>query len=189
MEIIAKGAEATIYKTKLFNKEVCIKERNSKKYRHPVLDTKILKTRNKEEAFLLKKIQDIGLFSPYIYSVSNNKIIMEYIKNSKKHKDKLEEIGIEIAKLHNNNIIHGDLNLINILTNNNKVYFIDFGLGYVSLKIEDKATDLLVFKKTLLALKRTEKLWVGIKEGYLKGTNNKNIIKHIENIEKRGRYL
>lgn len=189
MIVIAKGAEATIYKTKLFNKEVCIKERNPKKYRNIKLDSKILKTRNKEESNLLNKIKEIGLNAPTIYSISNNKIVMEYIPNNNKHKENLTKIGQEIAKLHNNNIIHGDLNLINILTYQDKVYFIDFGLGYVSLKIEDKATDLLVFKKTLLALKKTEKLWDDIKKGYLTKTNNKGIVKHIENIENRGRYL
>jgi len=189
MKVIAKGAEATIYKTKIFNKNVCIKERSPKKYRHIKLDNKILKARNKEEINLLKKVKEIGLNSPTIYSISNNKIVMEYIPNNNKHKEKLIEIGQEIAKLHNNNIIHGDLNLINLLTYEDKVYFIDFGLGYVSLKIEDKATDLLVFKKTLLALKKTEKLWEDIKKGYLTKTNNKSIVKHIENIENRGRYL
>ena len=46
MKIIAQGAEATIYKTKLFNKDVIIKERVSKKYRDQKLDTKIIKQRN-----------------------------------------------------------------------------------------------------------------------------------------------
>ncbi len=186
---IAHGAEAIIYKSKLFKKDICIKQRISKEYRHPFLDKKMIKTRNKEEVFLLNKIKKINLNSPYIYYVSENKIIMEYIYNEKKHTKKLFEIGEEIAKLHNNNIIHGDLNLINIITNKDKIYFIDFGLGYVSFKLEDKATDLLVFKKTLKALKKTEYFWKDIIKGYLKKTKNKQILKQIEVIEKRARYL
>jgi len=189
MEQIAHGAEAKLYKSKILNKKVCIKKRISKTYRNAILDKKIIKTRNKEEAFLLRKVKEIGLNSPYIYSISENTIIMEYIKDSKKHKDKVIEIGEEIAKLHNHNIIHGDLNLINILTNEDKIYFIDFGLGYISLKLEDKATDLLVLKKTLLSLKKTQDFWNPIKKGYLNKTNKKEIIKQIEIIEKRGRYL
>lgn len=189
MKQIAHGAEAFVYKDKLLGKDVCVKERISKKYRHPLLDKRIIKTRNKEEATLLKKIKEYGLNSPSIYYISENKIIMEFLEDEKKHNKMLFEIGEEIAKLHNNNIIHGDLNLINILINKNKVYFIDFGLGFVSLKIEDKATDLLVFKKTLLSLTKTEKYWPNILKGYLNKTNKKEIVKKINEIEKRARYL
>jgi K+-sensing histidine kinase KdpD len=71
----------------------------------------------------------------------------------------------------------------------NKIYFIDFGLGHISKKIEEKATDLLVFKKTLLSYKNTEKFWQNILEGYKQEINNKDITKKINIIEKRGRYL
>jgi bifunctional N6-L-threonylcarbamoyladenine synthase / protein kinase Bud32 len=189
MKKIAHGAEAIIYKSKIFNKEIIIKKRVSKKYRHEKLDKKILKTRNKQEAFILQKLKKNNLLAPFIYYVSENEIIMEYIKNDKKHKDKLLEIGEEIAKLHNADIIHGDLNLINILTRENKIYFIDFGLGQISLKPEDKATDLLVFKKTLKSLKKTEKYWEIIEKGYLKKTNNPQIVRKIKEIESRARYL
>jgi Kae1-associated kinase Bud32 len=79
--------------------------------------------------------------------------------------------------------------LINIIINKNKIYFIDFGLGFISKKIEDKATDLLVFKKTLLSNKKTKKYWEEIIEGYKKEAKNPEIISKIEGIEKRARYL
>jgi len=189
MKLIAYGAEAKIYKTKIFNKNVIVKQRLSKKYRHKLLDKKIIKRRNKEEANLLKKIKNYNINCPTVYYVGTNKIIMNYIQNENTHKHKLLEIGKEISKLHNNGIIHGDLNLINIIVNKNKVYFIDFGLGSVSQKIEDKATDLLVFKKTLLSQKKTEHFWGKILEGYSKNTTKKEIINQIGIIEKRGRYL
>jgi N6-L-threonylcarbamoyladenine synthase/protein kinase Bud32 len=186
---IAKGAEAKIYSTTIFNKEVIIKKRTNKKYRNKTLDKKIIKTRNKQESILIKKARECGVNTPYIYYVGKNKIIEDKLVNTNKHKDYLDLIGKEIAKLHNNNIIHGDLNLINIVTNNKKVYFIDFGLGYISKKIEDKASDLLVFKKTLKSSHITESYWKDIKNNYLLNTNNKNIIEKIQEIEKRGRYL
>lgn len=189
MKKIAHGAEAIIYIDKILNKDVCIKKRCSKNYRNKILDKKIIKLRNKEESIILNKVKSIGLNTPYIYYISKNIIIMDFLKNEKTHFKKLKEIGENIAKLHNKNIIHGDLNLINIIIYKDKIYFIDFGLGYFSLKIEDKATDLLVFKKTLKSLKKTESFWEKIKEGYLHKTNNKKIIKQIEVIEKRGRYL
>ncbi len=60
-----------------------------------------------------------------------------------------EKIGENIAKLHNCNIIHGDLTSSNMILQNNDIYFIDFGLGMISDLVEDKGVDLLVFKKAI----------------------------------------
>ncbi len=179
---INKGAEAVIY---LEGKKI-VKQRVSKSYRDPVLDKKLIKTRNKQESTLLKRAKVAGVNTPIIYSVSENNIVMEKLENTCKHKKFTKEIGREIAKLHDAGIIHGDLNLINIITTKDKkIYFIDFGLGFLSNKIEDKATDLLVFKKTLLACKKTEGFWKEIAEGY----KNKEVLEKIAEIEKRARYL
>jgi Kae1-associated kinase Bud32 len=189
MKQIAYGAEAKVFETKLFGSNIIIKQRISKKYRDPLLDKKIIKNRNKEEALLLKKLKTYNINTPYIYYVGKNKIVMEKLENTKQHKNMLNEIGKQIANLHNNNIIHGDLNLINILTNKKKIYFIDFGLGTTTHKLEDKATDLLVFKKTLFSKKSTEGFWKKIIKSYEKNINNKEILKKIQIIEKRARYL
>jgi Kae1-associated kinase Bud32 len=188
-KLIAVGAEAVVYEDTMFDKKVIIKKRQAKEYRNKILDIKIRKTRNKEEAILLRKVKDIHLNTPAIFYIGTDKIIMEKIIDSKEHAQLLKDIGENIAKLHNNNIIHGDLNLINIMTNKRNIYFIDFGLGFISNKIEDKATDLLVFKKTLLSSKATEGYWQDILDGYKKNTSDKEIIVQIGAIEKRGRYL
>ncbi|MDD3178643.1 MAG: KEOPS complex kinase/ATPase Bud32 [Candidatus ainarchaeum sp.] len=189
MKQISYGAEAKIFKTKIFGQDVIIKQRIYKEYRNKILNQKIIKQRNKEEANILKKIKQIGLNAPYIYYVSEDKIIMEYIKNNNTHIKQAKKIGQEISKMHDNNIMHGDLNLINIITYKKNIYFIDFGLATTTNKIEDKATDLLVFKKTLLSNKKTEKIWIEIKKGYIENTKNKKILEKIKEIEKRGRYL
>lgn len=183
---INSGAEAKIF----VSGKLIIKDRISKSYRDPVLDQKIIKTRNKQEANLLKKAKALGINVPIVHSVDNNTITMEKLENTNNHHKQLEKIGKEIAKLHNNGIIHGDLNLINIIiTKDKKVYFIDFGLGHLSNKIEDKATDLLVFKKTLKANKKTEKFWEKIEVGYKKDSLEPKIHSQIQEIEKRARYL
>lgn len=189
MKLISEGAESKIYFLKIFGKEICIKHRISKKYRHPTLDKKIIKTRNKEESFLLNRAKQNGLNTPFVYFVCENKIYMEYLKNTNKQRYYLENIGKEIARLHNAHIIHGDLNFLNILSVQDKIYFIDFGLGFISQKIEDKATDLLVLKKTLLSQNKTKNFWEKIENAYLKETHKKQIIKKIKEIESRARYL
>jgi len=186
---VNSGAEADIYKTNIFDQNVFIKQRIPKNYRNKKLDDKIIKTRNKQEANLLKKIKNLNLNTPFVFYVGPNKIIMQEIKNDNKHERQLYEIGEKIAELHNNDVIHGDLNLINIITNNKQIYFIDFGLGFVSRKIEDKATDLLVFKKTLKSSSKTKDFWEKILDGYCSTTKEKKIFENIKAIEKRGRYL
>lgn len=186
MKEINKGAEAII----LLDGKKIIKKRISKSYRDPVLDNRIIKTRNKQESTLLKRAKVSGVNTPTVFSVTKDTIVMEKLDNTNKHSKVLSEIGKEIAKLHDSGIIHGDLNLINILTTKDKkIYFIDFGLGFLSNKIEDKATDLLVFKKTLKANKKTERFWEKILDGYQKQTQNKQTIDKIAEIEKRARYL
>lgn len=186
MKEINKGAEAII----LLDNRKIIKKRISKTYRDPLLDKKIIKKRNKQESTLLKRAKIANVNTPIVYSVTENTIVMEKLEDTNQHEKHLGEIGREIAKLHDSGIIHGDLNLINIIiTKEKKIYFIDFGLGFLSNKIEDKATDLLVFKKTLKAAKKTEKFWEKILAGYQKHTKNKATTQKIAEIEKRARYL
>jgi bifunctional N6-L-threonylcarbamoyladenine synthase / protein kinase Bud32 len=189
MKEIAKGAEAKIYSLKIFNKNIIIKKRISKSYRNNKLDLKIINIRNKQESTLINKIKKININTPIIYYVGKNTIYLEKLNNTNEHKLYLEDIGKTIAKIHNNNIIHGDLNLINIITKNKKIYLIDFGLGFISNKIEDKATDLLVFKKTLKSNSKTNDYWKKIIKGYNKHIISKEIINKIKDIENRGRYL
>lgn len=61
-------------------------------------------------------------------------------------------LGKEISKLHSFDIIHGDITTSNILYQDDKLVFIDFGLGRYSQLKEDKAVDLLVLKSHCKAL-------------------------------------
>ena len=59
-------------------------------------------------------------------------------------------LGKIVAKLHLNNIIHGDLTTSNfIITPENRLVVIDFGLSFYSERLEDKAADIGLFKEIL----------------------------------------
>ena len=73
------------------------------------------------------------------------------LDHNKNYKEICVQIGASIAKLHNANIIHGDLTTSNMIISKNKLYLIDFGLGFESHKAEDKAVDLHVLKEALEA--------------------------------------
>jgi len=198
-KLLRRGAEAEIFKTKWHSTEAIKKVRISKKYRNAKLDLKLRSTRTRIEASLLHKAKLLGIRAPALFHIDLEKsiIIMEYIKGGKA-KDCIEKnatlcrkIAKSIAVLHNAGLIHGDLTMDNIIVHNNEPAFVDFGLGFYSHKIEDKATDMLNLKKSLLALKPgLEKEWRTIINSYRRSANNgKQIVKRMHAIEARARYV
>ena len=186
MEIIKQGAEAVLKKTEYLGMPSVLKERIPKKYRHALLDEKIRRERTSLEARLISRAR------------KGSAILMEFIDgermkellNKKNHPEYLKQLGKEIALLHNSSIIHGDLTTSNILIHNKKMVFVDFGLGHVSSKIEDRATDLLVFKKTFLATHfNIIGGWDELLKTYVAAADNgKEIAATIPEIEAKTRY-
>ncbi len=75
--------------------------------------------------------------------------------------------------------------------NTPKVYFIDFGLAFHSLKIEDKAVDLHLLQQAMEAKHFTiwkECLEIILKNYEKKANQGKEILQRIKVIESRGRY-
>lgn len=188
MKIIKQGAEAII----CLDGDKIIKDRIEKNYRIKEIDIKLRKTRTKKELNLLEKLS----FTPKIISYKNNKIEMEFIdgelikdilENSSKFNLICKLIGKQIREMHDKNIIHGDLTTSNMILKDNKLYFIDFGLGFISDRLEDKAVDLHLLKQALESkhYKIFDKTFSLILKYY---NPDKELIKRIEKVEKRGRY-
>jgi TP53 regulating kinase-like protein len=58
------------------------------------------------------------------------------------------QIGEGIAKMHDMNVIHGDLTTSNMISKTGDgIYWIDFGLSCQSSNVEDKAVDLYVLER------------------------------------------
>ncbi|HLC53734.1 MAG TPA: KEOPS complex kinase/ATPase Bud32 [Candidatus Nanoarchaeia archaeon] len=193
--IIAQGAEALIKKSG----SNIIKDRIKKSYRLPILDERLRKQRTKKESKLLEKAISAGIKVPRVINQSQYSLVLEHIYGKKlassldnlKNKDPIAaQIGSTIARLHDLNIIHGDLTTSNMILSKNDVYFIDFGLGSESARIEDKATDLHVLKEALEArhFKHASKLWESVLKGYQISKNARQVLKQLEKVEKRGRY-
>ena len=97
------------------------------KYRVPELDDKINKLRLAQECRNMARACKAGVNVPYLLMVDEiNKIFaMQYIENAITIKEYLathklslqmvEQIASGIAKMHNSDIIHGDLTTSNIL--------------------------------------------------------------------------
>jgi len=186
-----KGAEAilTLYRGQL------VKERVEKAYRIKELDERIRKSRTAREPRLLMAARKVGVPTPDVYEIPEKqyKIIMEYIDGNPLYKEielyprLATKVGTLVRTLHDNDIIHGDLTTSNMIVQGSKVYFIDFGLGGTSKKIEDKATDLLLLKKALNAnhSAKFEHLWKLVLEGY----GRSDVLDRLKVAEMRGRYI
>lgn len=195
MEEISRGAEAVISK----KGPLVIKTRVKKSYRHEKIDEELRKYRTRTEEKLINQARRAGINVPDVKEANEKEstIYMDFIEGDKL-KDVLEnldkklyekvcnEIGASISKLHENNIIHGDLTTSNMILKDDKVFFIDFGLGFFSKRIEDKAVDLYLLKQALNSghPKIFEKTFSLI----LKSYKNKEVIERIKTIEKRHRY-
>lgn len=198
-KIISQGAEAII----VLKDNLVVKDRIKKSYRIKELDEKIRKQRTKAEKKLLEKASKI-INAPDPFPLKEfDKIEMPFINGKKlsenldsfsvkKQKEICNIIGQEIAKLHDSNIIHGDLTTSNMIfiEKENKIYFIDFGLGYISNKIEDKAVDLHLLKQALEAkhFKSWKILFEEVEKGYKNYSESKKVLERLKAVEKRGRY-
>ena len=210
-KLLRKGAEASLFYGRWFDKEAIFKHRIPKNYRIEELDKRIRTKRTLNEARALIKVKNYGLNCPQVYEidVESSTIVMKYIEGEKlkdileqmdtaKKKKLFKKIGNSIAKLHKNGHVHGDITTSNmILTNDDELFLIDFGLHDYSDSIEDKSVDLHLFKRVLISShgKDYETCYDaflnGYKEEYSKAKLDESnaIIKNIAAIETRGRYV
>ncbi len=216
MKLIQQGAEAKIF----LGKNIIIKNRIPKTYRHPQLDNQIRIRRTRSEAKILTKAHALKINIPKVLDTDKFTIKIEYINgdklsetlnsySEKKQFKVMQQLGKQVSLIHKNNIIHGDLTTSNTILSTrhtdtpntehriNQVYLIDFGLGFISTKIEDKAVDLHLIKQALEAKHFRS-------PDHLLGQNHENLFKHflkkykwedsdkiIERliaVERRGRY-
>jgi Kae1-associated kinase Bud32 len=204
-KILRKGAEAELIETEFLDNKALLKKRIVKNYRVKKLDDSIRRERTKQEAILLHRAKEAGVRTPIIYQIDkkNCTIAMEFVLGSRL-KDSLNKknfsgycktLGEQIAFLHSAGIIHGDLTTSNVIVNQeNALVLIDFGLGFFSEKIEDKAVDLLNLKKTFEATHHSlmPNAWQEITSSYCNCNNQgsgEKVLSQLSEIEKRARYL
>ncbi|KAH9618564.1 hypothetical protein KSS87_006332 [Heliosperma pusillum] len=170
--LLKQGAEARVFESVFVGRRCIIKERFSKKYRHPSLDSKLTLKRLNAEARCMTKARKLGVPTPVLFSVDHvlHTLTFEFIEGPMVKEVLLEfgatgiveeslldiatQIGDKIAKLHDGGLIHGDLTTSNMLINKdtNQLVLIDFGLSFTSTLPEDKAVDLYVLERALISM-------------------------------------
>lgn len=205
MKVLYKGAESWIYQHNYQGEVAIVKERVAKRYRISQIDEQLRKMRTRKEVKLLTEARKVGVATPKILHVDekDHKIFMEFIEG-RRIKELLNEvdektvaricfeIGRAIGKLHANGIVHGDLTTSNMILRGDEIYFIDFGLGEFSTRIEDQGVDLNLLYEALRSthFKILDLCWKNVIEGYRKEYQKADeVLKKIEEIEKRARYM
>ena len=182
-----RGAEAIIKKTKIIGIPAVIKYRVQKKYRVSKLDKTLRERRTRIEARLLHKAKLAGVACPIVLAVDDFSLTLSYIsgKRPEINETMARKIGEILANLHVSNIIHGDFTPANLLINNkSELYVIDFGLGFFSSDIEDKAIDVY----TMLKFIQDQESKRAFLRGYGKYAKSKQVFTRLRDIEKRVRY-
>lgn len=185
------GAEAVVE----FRANTVVKKRVVKAYRHAQLDRRIRKLRTAAESRLLARARAAGVSCPSVMSQTDNELVLEkfegkLLSHVTLTQPILAQIGENIAKLHSADIIHGDLTPANMLWHG-KLSIIDFGLGKVSHKPEDKAMDLYLLYQILSASspKKAGKHWKSIIKAYQHNyLNAPAVLGSFDKIVKRRRY-
>ena len=184
-------------------RKVVIKQRVVKAYRHPRLDKSLQTFRLRNEVRLMFEARRAGIAVPVIYSIdiAENRIVMQEVTGTRV-KDALEQlpeeaairvcqrIGEIAAKLHANDIVHGDLTTSNMLLEGDEIVLIDFSLGSKSAELEDKGVDMHLLEEAFhSAHYRRAALYDVVKNAYATTyPEGKAVLQKVREIEKRGRY-
>ncbi|NXU51324.1 PRPK protein, partial [Turnix velox] len=220
LQLVRQGAEACIYRGLFLGRKSVVKLRIPKRYRHPTLEERLSRRRMAQEArgsfwffvcffvfFFL-----IGIPAPLVYFVDHvtNSIYLEDIVDSITVQDHIysvqqsgndtssllalgEKMGELLARMHDEDLIHGDLTTSNILlrppVEKMDLVLIDFGLSFVSALPEDKGVDLYVLEKAFISIHSdTEEMFKTLLKTYT-ATSKKSgpVIKKLDEVRLRGR--
>ncbi len=194
MKIMAVGSEATVYE----DDGSVIKQRSPKRYRIKEIDEKLRKSRSRMEFKVMQKCYQGGINvpMPIRYSEKTKRIWMSRLNGKRLSEDfdtnRMYEVGEMVGKLHKLGIIHGDLTTANIMNDKEKLFLIDFGLSYYSVKDEDRASDIFLFKNALKSkhANKYKDAYLSFLDGYksIIGKEFKGIDTHLKDIEERRRY-
>jgi TP53 regulating kinase-like protein len=205
--LIYKGAEAEIYLENWHGQLAIRKSRVVKPYRIPELDAAIRRSRTSHEATMMHEVRKLGVPVPILQHVDPNTwtLIMEYIRGptlkdelyslpARDRRSRCIDLGENLGLMHEGGAVHGDLTISNVLSENGRLFMIDFGLSELSDQSEAKGVDLVLLnraiKSTHYALRLA--LFRAFLQGYSRAVGKKQYketLQKMKEIELRGRYV
>ncbi len=196
----APGAEAIIKEDEFFGRKVVRKIRTRKGYRIKEMDDMIRKQRTRKEARLIHELKLYGVRTPIIYDLDAYEIVMEKIEGKaladilnflspSEVSRILERIAEIAAMVHRAGYSHGDFTTGNMLLRDVDIVLIDWSMAEKGASIEDMAVDLEMFEETFMA---AHFKYASLYPVFLKKYEElmgKEILKQVEEIKGRRRYV
>ncbi|XP_045688974.1 EKC/KEOPS complex subunit TP53RK [Phyllostomus hastatus] len=212
LELVKQGAEARVFRGRFQGRAAVVKHRFPKGYRHPALEARLSRRRTVQEARALLRCRRAGISAPVVFFVdyASNCLFMEDIEGSVTVRDHIQSIletektperllglartiGQVLARMHDEDLIHGDLTTSNMLLRpppeQLDIVLIDFGLSFISALPEDKGVDLYVLEKAFLSTHpNTESVFEAFLKSYSASSKKaKPVLKKLDEVRLRGR--
>ncbi|XP_068381393.1 EKC/KEOPS complex subunit TP53RK [Eschrichtius robustus] len=212
LELVKQGAEARVFRGRFQGRAAVVKYRFPKGYRHPALEARLGRRRTVQEARALLRCRRAGICAPVVFFVdhASNCLFMEEIEGSVTVRDYIKStmetekspqslfalaktIGQVLARMHDEDLIHGDLTTSNMLLKppleQLNIVLIDFGLSFVSALPEDKGVDLYVLEKAFLSTHpNTETVFEAFLKSYSAASKKaRPVLKKLAEVRLRGR--
>jgi TP53 regulating kinase-like protein len=202
--LIRRGAEADIFLGRWLDEPAVFKVRTRRPYLHEELDKRMRAARTIHEAELLSASKSLGVTTPIVLHVDPkaSTIVMQYLEGPR-----LKELlsgtqpsvelcgvmGFHLARLHLNNVVHGDPTTSNFILSGGRLAVVDFGLSHRSGAVEDLAVDLHLVKEVFHSAHSSlsRAALEAFREGYSQEGGSafaERIWRRVVDIERRGRY-
>lgn len=207
--LIQQGAEARVYRSDFFGRPTIIKQRFVKSYRVPSLDQKLTHRRMSQEVRSMARCRKNGIQAPAVYhldlmersiymeDIVEGVSLKEFIRSVDRNTGEemlsglMQSIGKILAKMHDCDVVHGDLTTSNMIycAEKQELTLIDFGLSSVSALAEDKGVDLYVLERAFLSTHpNTEQLFQVLLQSYCEANKGaKGVITKLDEVRMRGR--
>ena len=194
-----RGAEAIVETIEAADAPIALpgrsvrKHRLSKPYRHPDLDATLTKERTTAEARLTAEARAAGVPTPLVWDVDRETATIRFQHVGKADlaeqltAESVATVGRHLATLHGAGLVHGDPTPRNVRVGD-RVWLIDFGLGFHTSHVEDHAMDLHVLRGSLAATADDpQPLLDAVVDGYT-AVGDTDVIDRLASVEDRGRY-
>jgi len=185
-----QGAEATI----TLEGDTVRKRRLEKAYRHRELDERLRRERCVQEARLLNEARTHGVPTPVVREIDLSEPTLVCTRVGRCDlqddvtKSNLRATTRHLATLHEAGIVHGDPTTRNVRVRADRVFLIDFGLGYYSDDVEDHAMDLHVLRQSLQGTVDAASQFCAVVSEEYEAVGSQDVLTRLRAIEGRGRY-
>ncbi|MFC7140134.1 bifunctional N(6)-L-threonylcarbamoyladenine synthase/serine/threonine protein kinase [Halosimplex aquaticum] len=193
-----QGAEATV----TVEGDHVVKRRHPRSYRHPALDERLRRERTRIEARLTSEARRHGVPTPLVRDVDTESATIVFQRVGERDLDdglsaeRAAAVGRHLAAIHDAGFVHGDPTTRNVRVGasgtdgTDRVFLIDFGLGYHTGHEEDHAMDLHVFAQSLAGTADDhERLQTAAEDAYRAASERPDaVLDRLREIEGRGRY-